>query len=73
MKAGALIYDVNAKYDGKVNEETYKYSILHGGENKFTIHFETGKITTLMPLDREAQAKYTVRGDIFWLYHLGHL
>ena len=63
MKAGALLYDVNAKYDGKVNEEAYKYSIPHGGENKFTIHFETGKITNKVPLDRETQTKYTVGGD----------
>ena len=60
LNPGSLVYDINATYEGKSIEENYKYSIIYGSSGKFEIHFETGKITTLKPLDREDEARYTV-------------
>ena len=54
------MYDINAQYDGKSEEVSFRYSVIHGDESCFKIHFETGKITTLKKLDRELTAKYTV-------------
>ncbi len=65
MPAGTVVYDVNAKYDGKTDEKNFKYSIAYGEEDKFKIHFETGRVTTLVSLDREMQTKYTVRKNFY--------
>ena len=57
---GKLIVDVNAKYNGKSDEQDFRFSIIHGNAKVFQINEENGKITTLKPLDREIASKYIV-------------
>lgn len=57
---GTLVVDANAKFNGKSDEKSFRYSIVHGDTSAFEIQLETGKITTKKSLDREAESKYIV-------------
>ena len=64
--------DVTASYNGKSNEEEFRYSIIHGDTAAFHINEENGQITTLKSLDREVSESHVVRCFLKWIYDIRH-
>ena len=65
---GKLVVDVTASYNGKSNEEEFRYSIIHGDTAAFHINEDNGRITTLKSMDREISKSHVVRSFLQWVY-----
>ena len=55
-----VVIKVNATDKDIGDNAKIKFSLVHGGDNRFSIDENTGFIRTSMKLDRETKSRYSV-------------